>query len=1182
MCRPIQVRATLLIDFGTSLCIAFLLALAAANPSIAAITTETSSHIDVTGQLHRLTKAQDLWEAASTAWDNGEIESAIELVSNAIELAPNDADLFNFRAELYLEIEEYGEAIKDYEAAAKLLPGSAIAHGNLGWTLLLEGAFSDSRIASQKASKLDPLDWVSIFNLGHTYLLSGDTDIARDYYRQALQLVPELSELESSPWSDFQLFVDRNWSVAMVNEMSQWIQDEYPNYSAHRKAISLLYSTENFISSYRYGDALQTSKIARQQLAMLFRPNHMIMAWAAYYEGNSNQLLGDYKQAEKLYRSAISIPMRMLGEDSPYTADFINDLAALYDEMGDYDQAETLYKKSLETVRNAFGPNDYETKRALYNLGQLYTTLGSYIQAEQLLLESLAISEQIFGPISEQVATDLDSLAYLYFSKGDYAKSERLYIRALDVAEEVLGPDDLSLSVTQSNLALLYQELGDYEQAQPLFERSLNQSEKMLGRNHPSTATAIHNVAGLLRDKGEFDEAELLFKEGISISEKTLGRNHPLMSIDYHNLANLYTETKDYEQALQLYKQALSISERVFGVDHPGTILTIMALASLYLEMGESAQAQSLYNLVPPTVRPGRSLEFLAYLQYGWASFHANEGELATAIFYGKQAVNSLQRFRGTLTELDKNLQRIFTEDRSYIYRELADWLIDSSRLPEAQEVLSMLKEDEYFQFIQRDARDDPRKTRTMYNGAESHWAERYEEINGQLVTASLEYQRLRKRRVFGLSSLEEDRFQQLGEDMRVGHIAFMSLQEQMRNDFLAQGLDRASELGRKEVDPDSQSRLKGMLQELGGDTALLTYLVTEDRLRIILTTPSAPPIHREAAISAKELRRQIYEFRELLQNPYSEPLVAAQKLYEVLIAPVAADLLQADTKMLMLQLDDTLRYIPFASLNDGEEYLVQNFALSIYTPAAGPLIQRTPSEHWRVAGLGLTKGVQGFEPLPYVLGELDAIIKETDKADLLGVVDGIIRVDDDFTSDTLSNVLVGHEFGVVHLATHFVFRPGTVNDSYLVLGNGEKLTLNDLRLGNYPFFDLDLIVLSACETALGSRNADGREVEGFGAMAQNRGAASVLATLWPVADISTGHLMILFYALREKAGLTKAEALRQAQLNLLNMAALDNDAANEFFVLDQNETGLQSLEHAEILPHPYFWAPFILMGNWK
>ena len=99
---------------------------------------------------------------------------------------------------------------------------------------------------------------------------------------------------------------------------------------------------------------------------------------------------------------------------------------------------------------------------------------------------------------------------------------------------------------------------------------------------------------------------------------------------------------------------------------------------------------------------------------------------------------------------------------------------------------------------------------------------------------------------------------------------------------------------------------------------------------------------------------------------------------------------------------------------------------------------------------------------------------------------------------------------------------------NFLLLGDGNKLTLEDIRLGDFGFYDVDLLTLSACQTAVGDQAQNGREIEGLGALAQNQGAGAVLATLWSVADQSTALFMTRFYSIHEQQSVTKAEALRQ------------------------------------------------------
>ena len=201
--------------------------------------------------------------------------------------------------------------------------------------------------------------------------------------------------------------------------------------------------------------------------------------------------------------------------------------------------------------------------------------------------------------------------------------------------------------------------------------------------------------------------------------------------------------------------------------------------------------------------------------------------------------------------------------------------------------------------------------------------------------------------------------------------------------------------------------------------------------------------------------------------------------------------------------------------------------------------------------GLGVTKAVGQFNPLPAVKAEMRSIFK----SDGNGVLPGEVYLDEAFTAQRFKDVSQ-RPFQLLHVASHFQFSPGTEINSFLLLGDGQQLTLGEIRTQNFRFDNLDLLTLSACDTGLGGgRDAQGREIEGFGVIAQQQGAKAVLATLWPVADESTSKLMAEMYRRRQEQQQTKIESLRQAQLSLLSQNRYE---------------------------HPFYWAPFILMGNWK
>jgi CHAT domain-containing protein len=302
-----------------------------------------------------------------------------------------------------------------------------------------------------------------------------------------------------------------------------------------------------------------------------------------------------------------------------------------------------------------------------------------------------------------------------------------------------------------------------------------------------------------------------------------------------------------------------------------------------------------------------------------------------------------------------------------------------------------------------------------------------------------------------------------------------------------------------------------------------------------------------------------------------------------------------------MLVLDGVLRYLPMAALHDGQQYLVEQYALALYTEAARTSLVRAPAVQWRGAALGVSRGFpeQQFQPLPAVPGELDGIVRPE-------VLPGSVYLDEQFTLAALRRNL---SQPVLHIASHFRFIDGS-DESYLLLGDGSRLTLRDVRLQLPALRGVDLLTLSACDTATGGGlREDGREVEGLGVEAQRKGARAVLASLWPVADQSTGLLMQQFYRIRQQsqAGqqvLNKARALRLTQVAMLGtkgtegatgqlapaMLALDAADARgaKPLVPESSRAGAHDESARAFLApqgqpyaHPYYWAPFILMGNW-
>jgi CHAT domain-containing protein len=289
-----------------------------------------------------------------------------------------------------------------------------------------------------------------------------------------------------------------------------------------------------------------------------------------------------------------------------------------------------------------------------------------------------------------------------------------------------------------------------------------------------------------------------------------------------------------------------------------------------------------------------------------------------------------------------------------------------------------------------------------------------------------------------------------------------------------------------------------------------------------------------------------------------------ARALYDAIAKPVDRAAQAAGATRLVLELDGALRYVPFAALSDGRKMLIEKYAIELLAPAGEVSHAGSdPAPSLRVRGLGVTRAVPGFRSLPAVADELRSVVRgpiEGLASDAAGegALPGEGFADAAFTESRFRQLLAGtRDFSVMHVGTHFSLRPGNSLRSFLILGDGSRLTLD--QIARLDFGGIELFTLSACETGLGGAvTDDGREIEGLSAIVSRRGAQRVLASLWSVEDQSTSKLMGRFYRDLAGDGADASRALQQAQLWLRGQAG----------------DGVRAYEH------PYYWAGFVLSGT--
>ena len=338
-------------------------------------------------------------------------------------------------------------------------------------------------------------------------------------------------------------------------------------------------------------------------------------------------------------------------------------------------------------------------------------------------------------------------------------------------------------------------------------------------------------------------------------------------------------------------------------------------------------------------------------------------------------------------------------------------------------------------------------------------------------------------------------------------------------------------------------------LDKIDRSAAVIYPIILPDRVATIASIPGQPLRYYSQKIAATTVEETVASLQKKIQSPNFDEQAFKQQskqIYDLLLAPLAKNLAATKTKTLVFVLDGAFQNIPMSVLYDGNKYLVESYSLAL-TPGLQLVPPQESTDRSRSQALlgGISEGRQGFSPLPNAKTEIDLISQILPHQKLFN---------DKFTSTPVSTNLVASNAPFVHFATHGQFS-SKAEDTYILTWDN-KLNLDQFsnllkdrgsRSGNA----IDLLVLSACQTATG----DKRATLGLAGVAIRARAKSTIASLWSVSDEATQDLMVNLYKNLATKNLSKGESLRQAQ-----------------------QTLLQNPKYRS----PYFWAPFVLVGNWQ
>ncbi|BAY91616.1 MULTISPECIES: CHAT domain-containing protein [unclassified Tolypothrix] len=953
----------------------------------------------------------------------------------------------------------------------------------------------------------------------------------------------------------------------------------------------------------RKGEYSKALDFLQQSLAIRKQTRDRQNEWIPLsYIGEAYINLGQYPKALDAYQETLTILKELRTanpKDSSYSTSqkgMLANTGALYFRMGQYQKALELYQQTLAIQK---ADNDrIGSADTLNNIGVVYINLGSYTQAldsyQQALttVQDFCYKEKLTCYYGSEAAI-LNNFSSAYFSLGQYQKSLELAEKSANIYKKFRTGE--YQGTNKQDIQLLYDALGQNPQAlQQITSRAV--VGDAFGKDSfqfQGEALNLNNIGQIYFSQSKYDQALKLYQQALDIYKQN---NYPAgIAVTQNNIANIYANTGKYAPAIESNQQALT-NYRAVG-DRTGEGVTFSNLGQIYQKQNQYDKALGLYQQALAIHREvSDKASETATLKY-LGDVLANQNQPQLAIAFYKQSVNLTETIRQSLRVVPTDIQKSYTETVADRYRRLADLLLKQNRPSEAQQVLDLLKIQEVKDFIGNSPVNTPKNANNPpkianpqrgianndlqtaqnlpFKPQEQEISQKYSAIQDKVILLGKELTSLRKIHPKERTSAQEKRMAELVKFEQDSNAEFNKFIKSPAVVALVQQLSVTS--NQENLNLRQLNSIRDNLRQLRHKAVLLYPLVLEDRLELVIVTADSPPIHRTVKVTQAELNQTIQEYRKTIVVPRRSIKEPALKLYNWLIKPIENDLKQADAKSIIYAPDGQLRYIPLAALYDGKDWLVQRFVVNHITSASLTKFDNKVEKNINVLAAAFTKGDytvkiasrdEVFSGLQFAKVEVENLAKTIPGTKIL--------LDNLFSPAT--TVPQMNDYKIVHLATHGLLVKGHPEDSFILFGNGQYVTLRDIE--NWSLPNVDLVVLSACQTGLGDKLGNGQEILGLGYQIQLTGAKAAIASLWSVSDGGTQALMNVFYQVLRSGNLTKAEALQKAQIALItgNYAGVNKTA--EIARVRNKSSRIISAGSANEFSHPFYWAPFILIGN--
>jgi CHAT domain-containing protein/Tfp pilus assembly protein PilF len=904
------------------------------------------------------------------------------------------------------------------------------------------------------------------------------------------------------------------------------------------------------------------------------------VARAFNHIGNVHLNQADYARALESFQTSLKM-FEALG-DKPAVGAALFNIGSVYLSQDDYRRALESYQASL-AISEAL-EDKAKIRAALGNIGLVLYSRGDYAQALERIQKSLALYEVIGDKVN--ISNALNNIGLVHYAQGDYAQALESHQKSLAICEP-LGDKDRIAGVL-NNIGRIYRVRGDYARALETYRKSLALTEA--NGSKYTIAIVLHNIGNVQRFQGNYAQALETYKKCLALREAV--GDKPGIALTLGNMGHIYRLQGDYEQALERIQRSLSMNEamgkkleiasalnsigrvhnsqgnRAQAIEDFRKSLALRealgdkaGIADTLNDLGTVYQAQDQYTQALDTASRAADLAGqIGYPEGLWkarftagAAYRAlNQPDRARPVF--EEAITTIEALRGNVAGGAEGQQRFF-EDKVLPYHAMVGLLADEGRPIEALIFAERAKSRALLDVL-RTGRINVTKAMT---GQEQ---EQERKLNGQLVSLNTQISR-----ETASPKPDQARLTELKAQLQKARLDF----EAFQNDLYTAHPELRAQRG--EAQPLRLEEAASLLP--GAASALLEYVVTDDKTYLFAITKSAGKTEPEVRVYAlpvkrDELDRQTEVFRSQLAGRDLGFRASAAKLYELLLKPAEAQL-RGKTNLVITP-DAKLWDLPFQALLTGtNRFLIENAAIT-YAPSLTVLREMAKRRKNRGAGaapgalLAIGNPLLGKETIDKATlamrdENLDPLPEAEQEVKALGQLYGArskVYIGAEAREDRLK--AEASQARVLHFATHGILDNASPMYSHLVLAQGDKNEDGLLEAWELMQMDLkaDLAVLSACETARGRFGA-GEGMIGLSWAMFIAGVPAIVVSQWKVESSSTRDLMLNFHrqlrapSAAATAPATKAEALRQAALKLMK----------------NPETS-----------HPFYWAGFVLVGD--